>query len=48
MKSGCFASQRKDHQSEETDLCKIKLKRDMTLKRQPFIHFFIGKAMCYI
>lgn len=30
MKSGCFASQRKDHQSEKIDLCKIKPKGDMT------------------
>lgn len=29
MKSGCFASQRKDHQSEKTDLWKIKHKEDM-------------------
>lgn len=48
MKSGCFASQKKDHQSEETDLCKIKPKRDMTLKRQSFIHFCIGKTMLHL
>lgn len=41
MESGCFTGQRKDHQSEKTDLWKIKPKGNMALKSlfNPFFYW---------